>query len=148
MLSSSVKSSGSPPTQQPLAFSIWIRETTILICNLVEIEDGKLESHYELGMRTPFTVTEASAATGDAKDVADDPGELIIYSGRSESLVGPIIRQFADTTGIDVQVKYGKTGALAATLLEEGDKSPARRILRPRPRRTGRRFTHDGRAAK
>ncbi len=97
----------------------------ILICNLVEIEDGKLESHYELGMRTPFTVTEASAATGDAKDVADDPGELIIYSGRSESLVGPIIRQFADTTGIDVQVKYGKTGALAATLLEEGDKSPA-----------------------
>ena len=56
---------------------------------------------------------------------ADDPGELIIYSGRSESLVDPIIRQFKETTGIDVQVKYAGTGALAATLLEEGAKSPA-----------------------
>ena len=53
------------------------------------------------------------------------PGELVIYSGRSESLVDPIIRQFADATGIDVQVKYAGTAALAATLLEEGDNSPA-----------------------
>lgn len=55
----------------------------------------------------------------------EDPGKLIIYSGRSESLVDPIIRQFADTTGIDVQVKYAGTSALAATLLEEGGNSPA-----------------------
>ena len=54
-----------------------------------------------------------------------DPGSLTIYSGRSESLVDPIIRQFADATGIDVGVKYAKTGELAATLLEEGDASPA-----------------------
>ena len=56
---------------------------------------------------------------------ADDPGELIIYSGRSESLVDPIIQQFKGTTGIDVKVKYAGTGALAATLLEEGGNSPA-----------------------
>ena len=56
---------------------------------------------------------------------ADDPGELIIYSGRSESLVDPIIQQFKGATGIDVQVKYAGTAALAATLLEEGDNSPA-----------------------
>ena len=55
----------------------------------------------------------------------DDPGALIIYSGRSESLVDPIIQQFKGTTGIDVKVKYAGTGALAATLLEEGDNSPA-----------------------
>ena len=54
-----------------------------------------------------------------------DPGDLVIYSGRSESLVDPIIQQFKDTTGIDVQVKYTGTSALAATLLEEGDNSPA-----------------------
>lgn len=54
-----------------------------------------------------------------------DPGELVIYSGRSESLVGPIIAQFEEVTGINVAVKYGKTGEIAATLLEEGDKSPA-----------------------
>ena len=56
---------------------------------------------------------------------AGDPGELIIYSGRGESLVDPIIQQFKGATGIDVQVKYAGTGALAATLLEEGANSPA-----------------------
>ena len=55
----------------------------------------------------------------------DDPGKLVIYSGRSESLVDPIIQQFKGATGIDVQVKYAGTSALAATLLEEGENSPA-----------------------
>ena len=52
-------------------------------------------------------------------------GELVVYSGRKESLIGPIIEQFKEATGIDVKVKYGKTGEIAATILEEGDKSPA-----------------------
>lgn len=52
-------------------------------------------------------------------------GSLVIYSGRGESLVDPIIQQFADVTGIDVEVKYGGTASLAATLLEEGANSPA-----------------------
>ena len=52
-------------------------------------------------------------------------GELTIYSGRSESLVDPIIQQFAQVTGIKVAVKYASTPQLAATLLEEGEKSPA-----------------------
>jgi iron(III) transport system substrate-binding protein len=51
--------------------------------------------------------------------------ELVIYSGRSESLVDPIIQQFAQASGIKVAVKYASTPQLAATLLEEGDKSPA-----------------------
>ena len=55
----------------------------------------------------------------------EQSGSLTIYSGRSESLVDPIIKQFADVSGIDVGVKYAKTGELAATLLEEGDRSPA-----------------------
>ena len=59
------------------------------------------------------------------KEVSRDPGKLVIYVGRSETLVGPIVKQFAEVTGIDVQAKYGKTGAIAATLLEEGRKSPA-----------------------
>ena len=53
------------------------------------------------------------------------PGSLVVYSGRSESLVGPIIEQFKEATGIDVQVKYGSTSAVAATLQEEGSNSPA-----------------------
>ncbi|PDW03839.1 iron ABC transporter substrate-binding protein [Candidatus Viridilinea mediisalina] len=58
-------------------------------------------------------------------EVTADPGSLVIYSGRSEALVGPLIKQFADATGIDVQVRYGSTSEIAATILEEGAASPA-----------------------
>ena len=67
----------------------------------------------------------ASAITAPADTMTGDPGSLVVYSGRSESLVGPIIEQFGEATGIDVQVKYGSTFEIAATLLEEGSNSPA-----------------------
>lgn len=54
-----------------------------------------------------------------------DPGSLVVYSGRSESLVGPVISQFTEATGIQVDVRYGSTSEIAATLLEEGASSPA-----------------------
>jgi iron(III) transport system substrate-binding protein len=50
---------------------------------------------------------------------------LVVYSGRSESLVGPVVDLFRDATGIEVAVKYGGTAEIAATLLEEGKNSPA-----------------------
>jgi len=56
---------------------------------------------------------------------AGEAGSLVVYSGRSESLVGPIIEQFADASGIDVSVKCGSTSEIAATLLEEGVNTPA-----------------------
>ncbi len=51
--------------------------------------------------------------------------KLTVYSGRGEDLVGPIIDKFREATGIGVEVRYGKTAELAATILEEGLKSPA-----------------------
>lgn len=52
-------------------------------------------------------------------------GELIIYSGRSESLVQPIIDEFAEETGIKVSVRYASTPEITGVLLEEGENSPA-----------------------
>jgi iron(III) transport system substrate-binding protein len=59
------------------------------------------------------------------EDGEGDAGSLVIYSGRGESLVDPLIQTFAQASGIDVQVRYGSTAEIAATLLEEGENSPA-----------------------
>ena len=55
----------------------------------------------------------------------DDAETLTIYSGRSESLVQPILDQFEEESGVKVRVRYGDTAELAATILEEGGNSPA-----------------------
>ncbi len=52
-------------------------------------------------------------------------GTVTIYSGRNEKLIGDLVAQFERATGIDAEVRYGDTAELAATILEEGDKSPA-----------------------
>jgi iron(III) transport system substrate-binding protein len=50
---------------------------------------------------------------------------LTIYSGRSQTLVSPLLESFIEDTGIDIQVKYASSAAIAATILEEGENSPA-----------------------
>lgn len=50
---------------------------------------------------------------------------LTVYSGRSESLVGPLLERFEQATGATLEVRYGESAELAALLLEEGDRSPA-----------------------
>ncbi|MCY3572227.1 MAG: iron ABC transporter substrate-binding protein [Chloroflexi bacterium] len=55
----------------------------------------------------------------------EDAGDLVIYSGRGESLVGGLIDRFEEQTGIDVKVRYGNTAALAIAISEEGSRSPA-----------------------
>lgn len=54
-----------------------------------------------------------------------DAGDLVIYSGRGESLVGELIERFEEQTGINVRVRYGDTSELALTIGEEGRRSPA-----------------------
>lgn len=63
-----------------------------------------------------------------AQDTAQVPlsGEtLVVYSGRSEDLIGSILQQFTAETGVQVEVRYGGTAEMAAVILEEGDNSPA-----------------------
>lgn len=61
-----------------------------------------------------------ACSSGDAGD-----GPLIIYSGRSEELIQPLIEDFIETTGIEVEVRYAGSTDLAATLLQEGATSEA-----------------------
>jgi iron(III) transport system substrate-binding protein len=64
-------------------------------------------------------------ATVGAGVAAATEDRVVVYCGRSKSLVAPIFQQFEEQTGIKVDVKYGKTPELALTLREEGARSPA-----------------------
>jgi iron(III) transport system substrate-binding protein len=72
------------------------------------------------------TEPEAEMTAELPEETAPDGSEkLIIYSGRSDSLVQPIIDQFQAATGIEVEVRYGSTPEITSVLLEEGANSPA-----------------------
>jgi iron(III) transport system substrate-binding protein len=67
---------------------------------------------------------------GENGDAAAPPGDagggtVVVYSGREEELVAPLFEQFEEESGVDVQVRYGDSAELAATIAEEGDNSPA-----------------------
>ena len=66
-------------------------------------------SYFFLGL---FTVQAAAAP-------------LVVYSGRSESLIGPLLKQFQEETGIQLDVRYNKTPELTTQLITEGKTSPA-----------------------
>ena len=64
-----------------------------------------------------------TAATIESTEAAN--GSVTLYSGRTEELVGPLIQRFEEASEIEVEVRYGSSPEMAATLLTEGADSPA-----------------------
>jgi iron(III) transport system substrate-binding protein len=52
-----------------------------------------------------------------------------LYSGRNETLVGPLLEQYAAEADVSVETRFGSTGEMAATIQEEGDNTPAAAFL-------------------
>lgn len=73
---------------------------------------------------TENTADSTDTTTGEASTET-----LVVYSGRDAELIDPLIAQFEENSGIDVDVRYAGTTELAAQLLEEGDATPAQVFL-------------------
>jgi iron(III) transport system substrate-binding protein len=54
---------------------------------------------------------------------------LILYSGRNEALIAPLLVLFTEETGIEVSVRYGESAEMAATIIEEGSNVAADAFL-------------------
>jgi iron(III) transport system substrate-binding protein len=91
-------------------------------------------------LRTRFVLVPAllvvAAACGGGGSGEADPTDgasgsdggtrtLTVYSGREEEFVAPLFDRFEADTGIVLEVRYGDSAELAATISEEGDASPA-----------------------
>ena len=68
-----------------------------------------------------------AAAAANRSAASSEP--LVVYCGRGESLVGPLLERFSRETGIEVEPRYGSTPSLASQLLSEASDSPADVIL-------------------
>ena len=60
--------------------------------------------------------------------MAEEKGEVNIYSYRQPFLINPILQEFTDETGIKVNITYSKNG-IAERLAHEGKYSPADIVL-------------------
>lgn len=85
-------------------------------------------SRYTAALSVAGAMLLGTAACGDDDSLEPpepDDGTITIYSGRTETLVAPVLERFEEDTGIAVEVRYGDTAQMAAQLLEEGDRTPA-----------------------
>ena len=86
-----------------------------------------------LGLLLPMAVVLGLLVGACGSD--DEP--LLIYSGRGEELVGPLIEEFRQSSGLEVEVRYAGSTELASTLLEEGASTEADIFLAQDPASLG-----------
>ena len=59
------------------------------------------------------------ALAGGLAACSGDEDRLTIYSGRNSELLGPLLEQFSEETGIGIDVRYGQSADLALLIEEE-----------------------------
>jgi len=87
---------------------------------------GSLTSH--IRKNTAALLLIVFAALGTLAAAGCGSGEtttLVVYSGRTQSLVQPLLETYARESGVGIRVKYLDTASVAARLLEEGDRTDA-----------------------
>ncbi|GAB2871158.1 iron ABC transporter substrate-binding protein [Streptomyces deserti] len=69
----------------------------------------------------------AACGSDDKAGSGSEGGDsaLVIYSGRNEKLVKPLLDKLEKAVGAEVDVRYGESAELAAQILEEGDRTKA-----------------------
>ena len=92
------------------------------LCGILALWKGLITPILLVAVLTPFL---AGCGDGD--------GTLTIYAGRSGNLVEPLIDSFAEKSGIDVKVKYAGSTAIASTIMEEGENTPADVVFMSEP---------------
>ena len=80
-------------------------------------------TRWQTGLLLTAALLTVSSVVGPA--CGGDDETLTVYSGRTRSLVHPLLESFSEETGVEVRVKYASSAAIASTILEEGDNTPA-----------------------
>ncbi len=75
--------------------------------------------------RSSALVVAALTVVATLTGCSGSDADLVIYSGRSEELVGPLIEDMEEQLDVTIDVRYGDSAELAAQLLEEGDATEA-----------------------
>ena len=81
-----------------------------------------MRAHTPLSLLLAAALMGLLAITGCSSD-SDE--ELVIYTGRSQALVEPLVEQFRAEYDVPIKVRYGSDAQMLAALAEEGDRSPA-----------------------
>jgi iron(III) transport system substrate-binding protein len=80
-----------------------------------------------LAVTLTVTLALAAAACGDDATTggAGTADSIVVYSGRSEDLISPLLDAFTAATGVAVESRYADSAELALLIETEGDSSPA-----------------------
>ncbi len=76
-----------------------------------------------------FLACSGTPTPTDAGEEVPESGPVVVYSGRSESLMAPVFEQLEAATGLELAVQYGDTAQMVTRVATEGAESPADVVL-------------------